>query len=386
VGTLVAGGVRSVRRVRSTLAVVLGAAPVAVGCGDLVSGDLERGSLGDGADPGGPLLVPCDESLLPQVSATTQSMVEPHWGWADGVAMYGLAVHLEQGVDDEAAIFVQTWTDARLGEGVELSHVNQMAPGWALLTAYRETGDPQYLDEARAIAAHFVERHPRAMDGAWLHAGESVWVDTMFMGPAFLAELSAVSGEVRWRDEALHQLDTHADWLWDGSAALFEHGAPTQTVLDPSLVPSPVYWGRGNAWAALATAEVLARTDGGAQRSELEQRFVAHLEALRRLQDESGGWHTLVDEPSTYLESSATAGIARAFELAAAEGLVDEYEASAVVSGACGFLGERSHGGELRGVSGSTAYGIAPEAYGEIASDAATSWGQGLWLSLLAGP
>ena len=36
----------------------------------------------------------------------------------------------------------------------------------------------------------------------------------------------------------------------------------------------------------------------------------AQVAALARLQDGSGLWHTLLDDPSSYLEASATAGFA----------------------------------------------------------------------------
>lgn len=337
-------------------------------------------------ESGAPTADPCDPALADPAAAHTVAMLSDHWGWADGVALYGLSARIARGDDPEALAAVQGWVDGRLDEGFVLTHVNQMAPGWALLALHARTGDPRYLDEAEALAEHFVSSHPRSDDGAWLHAGQSVWVDTMFMGPAFLAELSAVTGDLRWRDEAMLQLERHAAWLWSDAGGLYQHGAPTIEVTDPDAVPPPVHWGRGNAWAALATAEVLARTSGGPGREALEARLEAHLEALAALQDPGGGWRTRLDVGDSYLESSATAGLARAFRLGAQLELVDPAAADAIVGDACRYLEDRAEAGRLRGVSGSTAYGIEPHEYDLIAGDEVTPWGQGLWLALLEGP
>lgn len=361
-----------------------------LGCAACVEPSVGMPPGGDGVDTssddaGGPRMKACGAELADPAATYTHSILSSHWGWADGVALYGLSGRVARGDDPEATAAVQQWVDARLDEGITPSHINQMAPGWALLALHRRTGDPRYLEEAEHLAEHFVSSHPRSEDGAWLHAGQSVWVDTMFMGPAFLAELSAITGEARWRDEAMFQLERHAWWLWSSSDALFQHGSPTVDVSEPGAVPPPVHWGRGNAWAALSTAEVLSRTEGGPGRARLEERLTAHLEALAVLQDESGAWRTRLDDGDSYLESSATAGIARAFELSAELELIDAGLAEAVVDDACRYLTERADEGRLGGVSGSTAYGIAPHEYDSIASDEVTAWGQGLWLALLEG-
>jgi unsaturated rhamnogalacturonyl hydrolase len=46
----------------------------------------------------------------------------------------------------------------------------------------------------------------------------------------------------------------------------------------------------------------------GGVKTHLLQTLRAQVESLARLQDESGMWHTLLDDPTSYLETSATAG------------------------------------------------------------------------------
>lgn len=83
-------------------------------------------------------------------------------------------------------------------------------------------------------------------------------------------------------------------------------------------------WARGNCWITLSIPEVLellsspskhphsipqlSRTD--AFWTFLTGTLQAQIDALVDLQDESGLWHTLLDDPTSYTEASASAGFA----------------------------------------------------------------------------
>lgn len=72
-------------------------------------------------------------------------------------------------------------------------------------------------------------------------------------------------------------------------------------------------WARGNSWVTIVIPEIiklleLELTDP--IRIHLIDTLEAQVEALARVQSESGGWHTLLDYPNSYLEASATAGFA----------------------------------------------------------------------------
>jgi unsaturated rhamnogalacturonyl hydrolase len=73
-------------------------------------------------------------------------------------------------------------------------------------------------------------------------------------------------------------------------------------------------WARGNCWVTAAIPdfiELLNLPEGDGVRSFLADTLRAQIDALVKLQDEKTGlWHTLLDDPSSYLEASATAGFA----------------------------------------------------------------------------
>jgi unsaturated rhamnogalacturonyl hydrolase len=68
-------------------------------------------------------------------------------------------------------------------------------------------------------------------------------------------------------------------------------------------------WGRGNAWITIGILDLVGLADiGEPVRGYLLGILEAQISALLRLQAPSGAWHTLLDDPSSYEEMSATAG------------------------------------------------------------------------------
>ncbi len=91
-------------------------------------------------------------------------------------------------------------------------------------------------------------------------------------------------------------LSAHGAWVGDGGA----------------LKRSCCKWGRANGWGALSRVEILIAIDAAFPNHSLRQLlledFVDFMDALVSAQDAADGrWHQLMDMPSTYLETSATA-------------------------------------------------------------------------------
>ncbi len=69
-------------------------------------------------------------------------------------------------------------------------------------------------------------------------------------------------------------------------------------------------WARGNSWVTIAIPEIIEMLDlpeGDPVRRHLLSTLERQAWFLKETQDRSGLWHTLVDDPSSYLEASATA-------------------------------------------------------------------------------
>ncbi len=72
-------------------------------------------------------------------------------------------------------------------------------------------------------------------------------------------------------------------------------------------------WARGNCWVTIAIPEFIELLDlqpGDALREFLLETHLQQIRTLVKHQDKSGLWHTLIDDPGSYLEASAAAGFA----------------------------------------------------------------------------
>lgn len=202
---------------------------------------------------------------------------------------------------------------------------NTTAIGHGVLDWYRRTEDERYLDAARKAKANLLS-YERTDDGGIPHhdpeqAGmKSLWIDSVYMMCPFLARFGAITDEAEAFDEAATQLLVHADHLQDPRTDLYRH----IWVESPDHYPQGTFWARGNGWACAALIEVLDRLPTShPERDALRDLLRTQCAALRPLQDDSGFWHNLVDDPNTPLETSGTAMFAYAFKRGTDLGLLD---------------------------------------------------------------
>ena len=234
-----------------------------------------------------------------------------HWG--DGILMLGLLEAADALGEERYAQGARRWLDAQLAEGVNLAEGATWDWGALPLPAialYRRTREEPYLALARQVCEHITTRARRTADGAVVtHAGRpQLWVDSMYFTAPALIRTAAVTGEQRYVEEAARELEVHARHLLDASTGLFRHMWDEE-----SGQRSPCPWARGNAWAALATLELLnALPQDHPRRVPLAEMLRRQMEAVVRLQDASGLWHTVLDRPDSYLETSCAAMFALA--------------------------------------------------------------------------
>lgn len=103
-------------------------------------------------------------------------------------------------------------------------------------------------------------------------------------------------------------------------------------------------------------------------RQLLEGTFRRQVSRLSDLQDPTTGlWHTLLDDPSTYVETSATAGFAAGLMLGIRTGLIErEIYLSVALRALQGVLGHVDAKGEVGNCSFGTAMGNDLEHYRNI--------------------
>ena len=156
----------------------------------------------------------------------------------------------------------------------------------------------------------------------------SVWLDDMYMGIPPLAWYGALKGDTASINDAVRQIRAFKSRMWvqlppTGGIrqGLFRHGWVEE------MNPHPFFpWGRANGWTILTLCEVLdamQRAGYTAGREELLDLLRQHIAGLCAVQDKSGLWHQLLNVPSSFLETSASAIFTYCLAHAICEGWID---------------------------------------------------------------
>lgn len=315
------------------------------------------------------------------VADRTMQMPLTRWSWDTGVAIYGLMRAWEKTGDKRYLDFVRDWVDGHIERGIAVQHVNHVAPGLATLMLYEETRERRYLDAAYKLADYVLNQAPRTGDGGLIHRDDQLWVDTLFMAAPFMARLGKVTGDDLYYDEAVYQIVIHAKYLQDPSTGVFYHAWDQS---EGSNVSS-AFWGRGNGWAAMACAEVLELLPANhPRRRQVLDIFTRQIEGLVGLQDASGMWHTVVDRPEFYLETSVTMAISYAIRKAVRHSWIGPRYSSVVDKALEAVKAKVAAGGSVQDVSAGTDVQPSVESYNSIPHEDIRAWGQGFYLLLIA--
>jgi unsaturated rhamnogalacturonyl hydrolase len=324
------------------------------------------------------------EALTNEVSAATWKLGLRSWFWGEGVCLLGMLRAAEARGHEPPPPVLDFLTD-HAAAGITLEHVNNLAPGTAAAVAAAATG----RDDLRRIVVDCLAwlegeaRPSRSRNGALEHWPGGVWADTVFMAGLFLLHAGRLLGRDDLVVEAVRQWIAHAEVLQHPASGLFAHGSHREETIWS-------FWGRANAWIALAGVELCEFADNAPGIDEVRERLRLQLNALAALQPEHGVWDVLVDgqpENRGILETSAAAGIGAAMlrahdclTLPPDEAATLRRAGSLAVRGALAYV----EAGVLTRVSAGTVLQLVPFGYSVIRDDRPQPWGQGLTLHALA--
>jgi unsaturated rhamnogalacturonyl hydrolase len=331
-------------------------------------------------------LLDIDEKLLREkidaVVRRTMAM-DLIWDWPRAVAFYGVSRAYETTGEAAYLDYMAAWVDEYLELGIPPFMVNSVAMGHCLLSLHRGTGEEKYLDLARKKAEYLRNDAIRFGDGVFQHTVSpkndfpgQAWADTLFMAAYFLLRMGRFLDDASYVDDALRQYYWHEELLQDGSTNLFYHGYDDGT----KGHMSGLFWARGNAWASLTMAEALRLIDYRYPMfMQIEGALRDQLSALVRLQDPSGLWRTILDDPSSYLETSASAGFGTALIVNG-----NPLHRKAVRLALDGVLAKIARDGSVLDVSAGTAVMADADSYKQVPHKRVQGWGQGLALAFLS--
>ncbi|HEY3983716.1 glycoside hydrolase family 88/105 protein [Cedecea sp.] len=293
------------------------------------------------------------------------------WEWTHGIGLYGIWQYYRLTGDTAMRDIIDSWFAARFTEGATTKNVNTMAPFLTLAYRYEESKDPAWLPWLESWAEWAMYEMPRTSFGGMQHITlaeenhQQMWDDTLMMTVLPLAKIGKLLGREEYVEEAAYQFLLHVQNLMDRETGLWFHGWSYEGCHNFANAR----WARGNSWLTIVIPDFLELIDlpeSSAVRRYLLQVLNRQVEALVKCQNENGLWHTLLDDPDSYPEASATAGFAYGILKAVRKRYVSAEYADAGEKAIRGIVANISPGGELLQTSFGTGMGSNLEFYRQI--------------------
>ena len=165
--------------------------------------------------------------------------------------------------------------------------------GFIPLELYKQTRNPDYLKRGIEMAEH---QYGNATEDGMPEYTPRGFVDDIYGATTMQSLAYACTGDTKHLERAIRQVLFYAE-NYQEENGLFYHGPRSR-----------FFWGRGNGWCAAAFAEVLAVTpEDHPKRDEVLAVYRLMMEGLLKHQGPEGMWYQLVDDHSTWPETSGTA-------------------------------------------------------------------------------
>ena len=315
------------------------------------------------------------------------------WDWPQGVGIYGLSKLNKYFKDNRYSEFLDNWYKTNLEIGLPSKNINTTAP---LLTLI-ELADTnkEYEKLCLTWADWLMNCIPRTKEGGFQHVTSAngdrqgvrlndseMWIDTIFMTVLFLNKMGQKYNRTDWVEESIFQVLTHIKYLYDNKTGLFYHGWS----FNENSNFGEIFWCRGNSWFTFGIIDFINDFRGTMPLSVnryLINTYRAQVNALLKHQAKSGLWHTVIDDPSSYEETSGSAAITTGILKGIKLGILDSSYIPCAEKAIDGIMKNIDTDGTVLSVSGGTGMGYNADHYKNIII-APMAYGQSLTLVALA--
>jgi unsaturated rhamnogalacturonyl hydrolase len=266
------------------------------------------------------------------------------WTWQKAALLRAMTSQYEMKSGADPAVYLD-YVRAAMDKSMHAAYAghnpNSVASGFGLAWLARVTGEAKYRLAAERLYPKYLAI-PRTDNGGVTHLRRfrELWDDTIFMVGMYLLEMHLLSGEEKYLDELLLQVEAHREKLLVREWGLWVHGWDGDDQNHCRLCSqadwsenaghrSTEIWGRGNGWVVVTLTQILESIP---QTHPKWPTFAGYLKEmlvhLPGLQDTvTGHWFQLPVYPyaqGNYIESSCTAmfgyGIAGALRMGIVEG------------------------------------------------------------------
>jgi len=249
-----------------------------------------------------------------------------HWTWQSAALLRAMMAQYEWAEESDKEIYLDyivTAMNNSFGR-VNGKTPNAVASGVGMAFLARVTGEEKYRIAAKKVYEDYL-KIPRTENGGVTHKRRfrELWDDTIFMIGVFLQEMYKLTGDEKYLDELVLQIEAHREKLQDEKWGLWYHGwdgdekkrcnlCGQSGWSKNELKRSEEIWGRGNGWVIVTLTQTLEMLpESHPQRTKLSSYLSEMLTHLPSLQDTvSGHWFQLPVHPydeGNYIESSCTA-------------------------------------------------------------------------------
>lgn len=294
------------------------------------------------------------------------------WEWTHGIGLYGMYKYYQQTNNHDVLKIIDDWFKDRFSEEQATKNVNTVCPFLTLAYRYEETKDASLLPYLETWAEYVMYEMPRTEHGGIQHIvynsenTQQMWDDTLMMSVMPLTKIGLLLNKPEYVEEAKYQFLIHINYLMDRETGAWFHG----WTFDGKHNFANARWARGNSWVTIVIPDFLELLDlpeHDAYRRHLIHVLNRQVEALAKSQASNGLWTTLLDDPDSYVEASATAGFSYGILKAVRKRYIDKSYAKIAHKAVDALIDDYINDkGELINTSFGTAMGSHLDYYREI--------------------
>ena len=271
-----------------------------------------------------------------------------HWNYPLGVTLYGLLQtsrelnmpelkeyvrkHIQKSID---TFDYALWDKQKFGGATATHHLLTSLDslddcgsfGSLLLEAAGPCGLKNFRKIADFVGEYISKKQIRLPDGTFYRKNlmhqfheDTLWADDLYMSVPFLCRYSKLTGYPSYLEDAASQFLGFKKRLYIPELKVMSH------IYDfKHEMANDIPWGRGNGWVIFSLSELLTYLPIEHEyRPELIKLFIDLSEGVLALQDEQGMWRQLLNDQTSYPETSCTAMFIYGFSKAVLMGLYED--------------------------------------------------------------
>jgi len=201
--------------------------------------------------------------------------------------------------------------------------------GSAMLETAKYCDLKGYRKVADYIADYITKDQTRLADGSFYrHTStmplmrDTLWADDLYMSIPYLLRYYQLTGDEAYLNDSIKQVKNFKKYLFRPNLKIMSHVYDVK-----NAKATEVSWGRGNGWVLFTYSELLqVMPENHKDRATVLENFRELCEGYAALQDEEGMWHQVLNDLTSYQESSCTSMFVYAFARAVRFGWLENRE------------------------------------------------------------